>query len=403
MTPAAAAPEKITPPAKPIQFKAMADRKAFALVYSKAVAVCPTRSPKPILESVRLVATVENGSWLESTDLEVGVRLPVLGLRVDADASVILPRKLGAILGSSVDTDLAIEATEDKLTVRGLRSRFDLPTDDPQLFPDCPAFDDRRYFEVSGSDFDKAITRTMFATDVESTRYALGGCLFEYSDEAETMTIVATDGRRLAKQVIDCEAIGGMEMSYRATSPSITEFVACVPVVPYKALRALKGLIDPETTVGITVGVSSVTFRLGSSAILHTRTVEGRFPKYADVFPATCKHKVEIPCGQLLAIVSQASIVTSDESRGVDFTFSSSGLTIESQAADVGASKLEMDLFYSGDDCEITFDPRYLVEALKTIDPVTSIRTELNDGKTAAVFKTDDGYSYVVMPLTRER
>jgi DNA polymerase III subunit beta len=58
---------------------------------------------------------------------------------------------------------------------------------------------------------------------------------------------------------------------------------------------------------------------------------------------------------------------------------------------------------YEGKAVEITFDPRYLVDALKTLDDAAAITAELIDAKNAAVFKTDDNYTYVVMPLTRER
>ena len=101
--------------------------------------------------------------------------------------------------------------------------------------------------------------------------------------------------------------------------------------------------------------------------------------------------------------VEQASIVTSDESRGVDFQFSSGVLKLISQAADVGSSHIDLPIAYDGRPVEITFDPRYLVDALRTLDDGTPVTAELIDSKNAAVFKTPDHYTYVVMPLTRER
>ena len=107
--------------------------------------------------------------------------------------------------------------------------------------------------------------------------------------------------------------------------------------------------------------------------------------------------------GSLRMAVEQASIVTSEESRGVDFQFGSGVLRLMSQSADVGSSHVELPIAYDGKAVEITFDPRYLVDALKTLDDTTAITAELIDSKNAAVFKTDDHYTYVVMPLTRER
>jgi DNA polymerase III subunit beta len=107
--------------------------------------------------------------------------------------------------------------------------------------------------------------------------------------------------------------------------------------------------------------------------------------------------------GPLRLVVEQASIVTSEESRGVDFRFSDGLLRLSSQAADVGRSHVELPIAYEGKEIEITFDPRYLTDALRTLDEQASITAELIDHKNAAVFKTEDGYTYVVMPLTRDR
>ena len=139
------------------------------------------------------------------------------------------------------------------------------------------------------------------------------------------------------------------------------------------------------------------------SAVIYSRLVEGRFPRYQDVFPANIEVRIPLEVGQLRMAVEQASIVTSDESRGVDFQFSSGVLKLSSRAADVGSSHVDLPIAYDGKPVEITFDPRYLVDALRTLDDVIPITAELIDSKNAAVFKTSDHYTYVVMPLTRER
>ena len=78
-------------------------------------------------------------------------------------------------------------------------------------------------------------------------------------------------------------------------------------------------------------------------------------------------------------------------------------MKLASKAADVGRSNVELLIRYEGKTVEITFDPRYLVDALKNLEPTASVTAELIDHKNAAVFKTEDQYTYVVMPLTRDR
>jgi DNA polymerase III subunit beta len=138
-------------------------------------------------------------------------------------------------------------------------------------------------------------------------------------------------------------------------------------------------------------------------AVIYSRLVEGRFPRYQDVFPASVEVKIPLEAGSLRLAVEQASIVTSEDSRGVDFQFMPGVLKLASQAADVGSSHVELPIAYDGKTVEITFDPRYLADALKTLDDTAAVTAELIDAKNAAVFKTDDQYTYVVMPLTRER
>ena len=102
--------------------------------------------------------------------------------------------------------------------------------------------------------------------------------------------------------------------------------------------------------------------------MIYSRLVEGRFPRYQDVFPANVEVKIPLEAGPLRLAVEQASIVTSEESRGVDFQFGAGVLKLASQAADVGSSHVELPIAYEGKTVEITFDPRYLADALKTLD-----------------------------------
>ena len=176
------------------------------------------------------------------------------------------------------------------------------------------------------------------------------------------------------------------------------------PVIPVKALKLIeRNLADDDPPVHLTIQSGAAVLMRTESAVIYSRLVEGRFPRYQDVFPANVEVKIPFEVGALRIAVEQASIVTSEESRGVDFQFSTGVLRLTSQSADVGSSHVELPIAYEGKAVEITFDPRYLVDALKTLDDTMTITAELIDSKNAAVFKTDDHYTYVVMPLTRER
>jgi DNA polymerase-3 subunit beta len=375
-----------------MRMKALCNREGLLTAFGMVSGVVPARSPKPILQNIKLIADPDEGSVLMATDLEVGIRYRVLGMKVEQPGSAILPtQRMASILRTSDDEELLIEGEGDHLIVRGRRSEFKLPSEDPSLYPEVPDFAATSYHVVAAADLRKLIRRTMFATDVESTRYALGGVLVELT--AESITMVGTDGRRLARMVAAAEAESG------ATAP------AGSPVIPVKALKLIeRNLDDDDPPVHIAIQAGSAVLVRTERAVIYSRLVEGRFPRYQDVFPSNAEVKIHFPeIAELRIAVEQASIVTSEESRGVDFQFADGVLKLTSQAADVGSSHVDLPIAYDGKSVEITFDPRYLTDALKTLDDSTAITVELIDSKNAAVFKTDDRYAYVVMPLTRDR
>lgn len=371
--------------------RVLCDREALLTAFGMVSGVIPLRSPKPILQNVKLIADVDDGSVLIGTDLEVGIRHRVLGVKVEKPGSVILPNEqIGSILRTGTDPALTIETDTDRLIVQGMHSKFVLPLEDANLFPEVPDFVTPSYHVIRASDLKKLIRRTIFATDVESTRYALGGVLVELT--AESIAMVGTDGRRLAR------------MSAPAEAEDNPPTQGGSPVIPVKALKLIeRNLADDDLPVHVTLQAGTAVLMRSERAVIYSRLVEGRFPRYQDVFPTNTEVKIPLEVGSLRMAVEQASIVTSEESRGVDFQFSSSMLRLTGQSADVGSSHVELPIAYEGKNIDITFDPRYLIDALKTLDDTTSITAELIDSKNAAVFKTNDHYTYVVMPLTREQ
>jgi len=113
--------------------------------------------------------------------------------------------------------------------------------------------------------------------------------------------------------------------------------------------------------------------------------------------------KVETVVGPFFAAIRQAAVVTSNESSGVDFTFSPGQLVLTAQTAEKGESRVELPIAYDGEPLSITLNPRFFSDFLKVLDPEKTITLELKDAESAAVCTTDDGYEYLLMPLSRDR
>ena len=357
---------------------------AFQIVGS----VISTRTPKEILKNVKL--SLQDGkATLLGTDTEVGIRYELPEVETDSVGDVLLPtQRITAILREVQDEQITVEVNEEALWIRSSQSEFRLSVEDPAEFPDVASFQDQNYYVISGKALKTGIQRTIFATDVESTRYALGGVLMEI--DSENLTLAATDSRRLSVYKTTCSANG-----------SVSEETG-QPVIPAKAMSLIeKSISDDDQEVKVAVHQNDVLIHSGLSTI-YARLVEGRFPRYQDVIPSEYQMKIDLVTGPFLSAVRQAMIVTNDESRGVDFSFDDGTLTLTSVGQDVGSSKIELPVSFDAEPVVITFDPRFVQEFLRVLDSASPVTLNLVDGNSAAVFTADETYTYVVMPLSRD-
>ncbi len=369
--------------------KVTCDREALLAAFQTAAAVVPSRSPKPILQNIKLEVS-DSGAILLATDLEIGIRIQVPGIQVEIPGSAILPlSRFGSILRESTDDTLQLESDGQATLVRGQRSEFKLPAENPQEFPTVADFTEKAYHELPARVLKEAIRRTIFATDNESSRYALGGVLLEM--DADKITAVGTDGRRLAKMEVPARSEGGHQSGESMT------------IVPTKAMQLIeRTLTDAEADIQIAARANEVLVR-GPRATIYSRLVEGRFPRWRDVFPQRSDAaRIELTVGPLYSAVRQAAIVTSEESRGIDFNFDSGTLVLSGRVAEVGQSRVELPIAYDGQAIAIMLDPRYLSDFLKVLDAERVVTVEIKDAESAAVCTTDDGYGYVIMPLARD-
>ena len=142
-----------------------------------------------------------------ATDMEIGIRMHVDGIEVEAGGSAVLPvTRFGSILRENTDEKLQVEVDAQGVAVRGERSDFSLPAANPDEFPSVASFEEEKFHKVPVRLCKELIRRTLFATDTESSRYALGGVLLEM--ESKSIVAVGTDGRRLAKMEGPGHAVG---------------------------------------------------------------------------------------------------------------------------------------------------------------------------------------------------
>lgn len=370
--------------------KITCNRSQLQSAFQTAATVVPSRSPKPVLQNVKMDASA-NGVTLIATDMEVGIRLALPDQVAEVPGSALLSvSQFGSILRESADETLKIEADGQGITVIGERSRFKLPSGNPQEFPDVAGFSESNYYTIGGRLFRELIRRTLFATEAESGRYALGGVLLEVDEDR--LTAVATDGRRLAKME------GPLS---REGNPAHSDAMI---IVPSRSMQLIeRALANTDADVHVATRGNDFLLRCPSATII-TRLVEGRFPRWREVLPhRPHASTIDMSVGPLLSAIRQAAIVSSGESRGIDFIFADGTLTLRGLTADVGESEVRLPIAYEGETIELCLDHRFVTDFLKVLDASRPFTLNIVDSDSAALFETDDGYGYVVMPLARER
>ncbi len=363
--------------------KVICNRGALLEAISVAGNVVATRTPKPVLQCLKLTAA-DNSLTVAATDLEVAIRYSDNQVQIDQPGEALLPAdKLRDIVRESVDDTLAIEVTAENASIRGQDSHFKIFTQNVKDFPPVPDFAGEADFTLSAGHLKQLIGQTLFAAAKESTRYAFNGVLMVA--KGKKINLISTDGRRLA------QANGDL------VSDKLPKDGAKA-IIPAKALNLIDKLIDdPEEAVSFQVRENQVIFHT-SSATLTSNLVEGQFPPYEDVIPKDTDKKMIAGTADFLSAVKRASLLTTEESKGVRLAFTKKGLKLTSRSPEAGEAEVNFACKYEGSDVEIGFNPTFLTDALRVVDS-DEISLELTAPNRPGLLRGGANFLYVIMPV----
>jgi len=363
--------------------KVICNRGALLEALSVASTVVASRTPKPSLQCVKLSAP-EKSLTVMATDLEVAIRYIDHQVQIDEPGETLVPAdKMRDIVRESVDDTLSIETTGDNAIIKGQDSNFKIFTQNVSEFPPVPDFEGEPQFEVAGGSLKQLIGQTLFAAAKESSRYAFNGVLVNV--KGKKISLVATDGRRLAMAKGDLVSDNSGKDGVKA-------------IIPAKALTLIEKLVDdPSESVGFQIKENQILVHT-SSATLTSSLVEGQFPPFEDVIPKDCDKKMTASTADFLAKIKLASLLTTEESKGVRLNFSKKGLVLSSRSPESGEATVNFPCKYEGTDVEIGFNPTFLIEALRVVDS-DDISLELTAANRPGLLKGGANFLYVIMPV----
>lgn len=363
--------------------KVICNRGALLEALSIAGTVSSARTPKPVLQCVKLTAA-DDRLTIAATDLEVAIRYSDTSVQIEEPGETLVPAdKLRDIVRESVDDTLSLELTGEQMHIRGADSHFKIYTQNPSEFPPVPDFEGTADFQVQGKILKQLIGQTLFAAAKEATRYAFNGVLTTI--KGKRLILVATDGRRLA--LAKGDLVNGDQVN---DGPQA--------IVPAKTLSLVDKLIsDPDEPVSVKITENQVIFHT-AEATLTSNLIEGQFPPYEDVVPKECDRKMTAGTADLLSAVRRSALLTTQDSKGVRMSFNKGGLTLSSKSPDAGEATINFACKFEGGDLDIGFNPNFFTDALKVVNS-DEVSFELLAPNRPGLLKGGNNFTYVIMPV----
>lgn len=364
--------------------KAKFNKAALQEALTLVAGVVPSRTPKPILQCVR-ITTGKDGVDICATDLEVGVSFSVTQVEVQREGDAVVPAdKLTSIVRESIDEVIELDVAEAAMRIRGADSHYTIYGHDPRQYPAVPSFEGKADIEVDLGNLQEGVELSVFAVARESTRYALNGILWEV--RGKKLTLVATDGRRLAKSIVVLASAADAKLAEQRI------------IVPAKTM-ALLDRIGGEETEKVTVQfVDNQIVLAAGPVVVSSKLVEGNFPKYEDIIPTDYDKKVTLRTDAALSAVRRAALLASEESKGIKLSLSKDSLVFSSRAPETGDAQIDMAVDYGGANIDIGFNPQFLIDALRVIR-AEEFDLHLGDADRPGMIKTGADFLYIIMPV----
>lgn len=337
------------------------------------------RSTLPILSNI-LIETEQNHLKLIATDLNLGISCGIPVENLEPGAITIPAKRFGDIIKELTDQEISIIVKKNNLvTIETKNCQFKLMGLPKEEFPKLPEFKDKTIIKLDAAGLKKLLSLVSFSVSSDESRYILNGILFKISKD--TLTLVATDGRRLA--------IASKKLSTPATQDISI-------IIPVKAIHELMRNLGDDGQISMMLGNNQVQFEMGKVMIV-SRLLEGEFPDYQAVVPQFAENKVRIDREQFLFATRRAAIFSTPDYQAVKLELFKNRVVVSKSTPDVGESREEVNAEYTGKELVVGFNPSYLIDVLKNLEDETVVFEVTESDKPAVIRK--DNYVYIVLPM----
>ena len=358
-------------------------RENFQKGLSAVAATIPTRTTLPVLSNILVETTGRDQMRVRGTDLDISVSVHTPA-EVEQEGAITMPaKKVADIARELPEGTVELESTGGRVSLICGKAKFllnSLPSDEYPSFPGVP-FDEG--WTMRSGELQKLSAHTSFAVSNEESRPILNGVLWEV--RGNEMTMVATNGHRLAKMALKLESAPAGDIDL---------------IVPPKALQQVERLFGADDELQIGRSESHLGFRTDRVEVF-TRLIEGPYPSYDQVLPKDNDKECVADSAALTAAIKRMSIIASDQTHRVKLSFGPDKLSLAVQTPDLGEAEDELPIAYTGEPVDIGFNAAYLLEVLRYME-ADEVKVSLKAPERPATLEpmgTDQDYVCLVMPL----
>lgn len=351
------------------------------------------KSTMPILSHF-LLNVGKKGSHIIATDIETALKEPIEA-SVEKEGKICIPARKLFEMVREMEEDLSFETVDEQwLKVRSGASDFRLaclPAADFPAWPSAFGGEGVEDITIDAPMLLEMIEKTIYSAGESDTRYTLNGLLFHAKPEGNSLTVVGTDGHRLA--LIMKKMKSGVKEEKKL-------------IVPRKAVSEVRRFLPAGQEeekeieqIKISIGEKHLLFSVGKVQFL-TRLIDGSYPNYENVIPPSNEKKMCVGRDIFSRVLRRVSVMSRERASAVRFDLEEDKLTVSSSSPDIGEAKEEVAVDYRGDKLSLGFNARYVLDVIgaMTTDKVV---LELQDPLSPVLVKEDgnEEYKCVVMPM----
>lgn len=353
----------------------------------------PSRPSRPVLGNVLMVANLDNQRvTLTGFDETLGIQTSFLA-QVSAAGALTLPAKLlGDIVSKLPAEDLELSESEEDcvVTLKSTSGEYQVRGLTAEDYPSLPTVEAGQAAHLSAETLLEGLRGALFATSGDETKQVLTGV--HLVAEPETLEFAATDGHRLAVvQTVESEEGAAVDVAMNVT-------------VPGKALRELERTLQMyqgTEPVALRFDPSQVIFELGDQRIT-TRLLEGQYPNYRQLIPRQFQRQLTLDRKQLVMALERIAVLAGQRNDIVKLCIDQAGqqLSLSVEAQEVGSGHERLPAQVTGDDLDVAFNVRYLLDGLKSF-PSSEVQIQCNSATEPSILTPLGGLkmTYLVMPV----